>query len=216
MSEIKNVSHVDDADIDEILGRTPPGEKLSSLLTHMESCNDCRIRVERVRSLYGALSALPREGDVPASVRQKLQRVPERNSPILYGRAMRIAAAVALFAAGMAAQSWIHAIRNPIVIEQPPGFGANIPDATLAVQRAGSEYVAALAKLNASVDARPDDRRQSALGREVVMSTLLGAATEAARNTDHDPMAVSAASAVRSARQNAIDSQHLNLRRTEN
>jgi hypothetical protein len=215
MSEIKNVSHVDDAGIDEILARTPPGEKLSSILTHVESCKDCRIRVERVRSLYGALSGLPREGDVPASVRQRLRRVPERNS-ILYGRAMRIAAAAALFAAGMAVQSWIHAIRNPTAIEQPPGFGANIPDATLAVQRAGSEYVAALARLNASLDARPDARRQSALGREVVMSTLLGAATEAARNTDHDPMAVSAASAVRSARQNAINSQNLDLRRTEN
>jgi hypothetical protein len=216
MNEIKSLAHLDDSDIDEILGRTPPGERLSGIQTHVESCKDCRTRVERVRSLYGALSKLPRDGSVPDSIHGQLLRAPKRKSLMLPGGAMKIAAAAVLFATGMAVQSWTHAIRNPTTAEQPSSFGGSIPDATLAVQNAGTEYVAALARLNASFDARPQDRRKNALGREVAMSTLLGAVTEVARNADRDSMAVHAANAVRSARQSAIDAQNLNLRRTEN
>jgi hypothetical protein len=216
MSEIKNVSHVDDSDIDEILGRTPPREHLSSILSHVENCSDCKIRVESVRSLYGSLSDLPREGNVPVSVRRQLIRGPGRSSLELSGWALRIAAAAAFFAAGMAVQHWTQPIANRTTTEHRSGLEGSIPDATLAVQQTGTEYVAALARLNSSFEARPQDHRLSALGREVVMSTLLGAATEAARNAGRDSMAVNAASAVRSARQNAINAQHLNLQGTEN
>jgi hypothetical protein len=141
---------------------------------HVEQCGECAGYVQRVRSLAAELRALPtiarRVPPIEASVaRRAAMRVHgtpwRRLSPL-----MAAGAAAVIFGAGVLVGAAAH--RAPGPASPPP---TDLRPA-LDVQQAGTSYIAALVRLNAS--AGGDDARVT-YGREVALATLYGAAAEA-------------------------------------
>lgn len=141
-----------------------PADERAVIAMHIERCGDCAAYVQRVRSLAQSLRTLPRTA----------QRVPpfaarRRTAPWVSMSALRAAAVAALiFSAGVAVGT---ATRGAPGEPSPPPTEIR---PALDVQRAGTSYIAALARLNASGDDAP-----AVYGREVALATLYGAAAEA-------------------------------------
>jgi hypothetical protein len=94
---------------------------------------------------------------------------------------LQIAAALALFAGGVVVgQRW----GEPQPVAPPPPMTASPLDAAAEVQRAGTEYVTALSRLDATAGALERDQ-----GVDAALSALQGAAYELVRLRPHDPQA---------------------------
>lgn len=107
---------------------------------------------------------------------------------------LRLAAAVLIFASGVAVgRVW----DRPGSAAAPPGVQDPLAAAS-EVQRAGTEYVAAVAALR--VEPRAEVRDQ---GREAALSTLVGAAHELARMSPENESASQLLSTASRARQSA-------------
>ena len=131
---------------------------------HLERCGDCAAYVQRVRSLAASLRALP-----TAARRVPPVAARPRSAPWWGTSTLRAAAVAALiFSAGVAVGTAARGTPG----ESPPPPTDIRP--ALDVQRAGTSYIAALVRLNASGDGAP-----AVYGREVALATLYGAAAEA-------------------------------------
>jgi hypothetical protein len=120
--------------------------------------------VQRVRSLAESLRALP-------TTAQRIPPVSARPHVSNWSTASTLKAAVVaalIFGAGVAVGTATGGARG----ESAPPPTEIRP--ALDVQRAGTSYIAALARLNAS-----DDDSPAVYGREVALATLYGAAAEA-------------------------------------
>ena len=141
---------------------------------HIDRCGECAEYVRRVRSLNEKLRALPTTArKVPSMDAEIAQRAsaPPRGAPWRsLSPLMAAAVAAVIFGAGVAVGSATR--RAPGVAEPPP---TELRPA-LDVQQAGTSYIAALVRLNAS--ARGNDAG-AMYGREVALATLYGAAAEA-------------------------------------
>ena len=125
---------------------------------HIERCGACAGYVQRVTSLTDSLRTLPTTARrIPPIVHRKSM------SPL-----MAAAAAAVIFSAGVAVGT---ATRGTPGASSPPPTDIR---PALDVQRAGTSYIAALARLNASGDDAP-----TVYAREVALATLYGAAAEA-------------------------------------
>lgn len=169
--------------LDAILGTASDSAALIPAEQHVATCSECALLVEQTRALYSALAGLPQEGTLPPNLREAMvaPRTATQIRPRLGGlvrgnpgwaTTLRIAAAVSLFVAGAAVGAV--AVRSRTVA--PIATGA---DAVLRVQELGSAYVEAVAQLERT--SRNTNIGERTLAQEVVLSTLSGAAQEAAR-----------------------------------
>lgn len=113
---------------------------------------------------------------------------------------LRLAAALLLFASGVAVgHVWGRSsVETPAVVQEESPLAPAVE-----VQRAGTEYVAALAALRS--EPRAEIRGQ---GREAALSTLLGAAHELTRMTPEDDTASQVLSTVSRARDGKVRAVH--------
>ncbi len=133
---------------------------------HIERCGDCAGYVRRVASLTESLRTLPTTARRIPAIAARTQSAPWWTMSTL--RAAAVAALI--FSAGVAVGT---------VTRGTPGESSPPPTdirPALDVQRAGTSYIAALVKLNASGN---DDDASAIYGREVALATLYGAAAEA-------------------------------------
>lgn len=186
--------------IEEILDLLVPGaEPNAETEAHLEECDECRSRVEIQRPLQERLNALPREAEPPRdlwpAVRERVAAEPARNAVHrgALGRAvvrpwrvaaLRAAAAVAVFVLGVAvgrATDGSGTGRSRSVADGDPLRAAAV------VQRAGTDYVAAVARFRSIAGDRPTPLAEQA--REAALSAVHGAAYELTRLRPGDPTA---------------------------
>lgn len=162
--------HLTEADVYEIAVGSEPSPTVEA---HLASCHACRREVAATRRLLAAVEDLDPRVEAPADLeRILLERLggERRAWAGARGWMWRAAAAILLFAAGAVAHAAWDAGRRP-GFEAPAGSSP-----TLAVQRAGTEYVASIARLVAdSGRLSPEDLRA---GREVALAAMSGAAFE--------------------------------------
>ena len=145
---------------------------------HAEACAACAAEVSSARRVLAAVEGLDAAVDPPAGLARKLDAMPlpPRSASTPRGAGsrapwLRAAAAVVLFGAGAAAHAaWIDS-RDA----RSPDLPAPVPP-VLAAQQAGTEYVAAIARLVA--DSSRLSERERSLGREVGLAAMVGAAYE--------------------------------------
>ncbi|MGQ0714897.1 MAG: anti-sigma factor family protein [Gemmatimonadaceae bacterium] len=169
---------------------------------HVDRCAECAAYVRRIRSLAEALHRLPATARrIPPVERSIARRIAERPRVERWMSASPLkaaAAALVIFGAGLA--TGIATTRGAPAESSPPP--TDIREA-LDVQRAGTSYIAALAKLNATM--RDDDARV-VYGREVALATLYGAAAEAVGPLGPDPAASELLTLARTVRERAAQS----------
>ncbi len=143
--------------------------------------------------LSSLVDALPREGGPGDLLEERTVRALRAAGLLgrrrIVGRASIIgaaAAAVALFASGLAAGQWIGS-RNAaqMLVAQR---NAGLQQTAAVVERTGSAYVAALAALAESQQSRTST--DALYARETAMSTLHEAANQMVRLAPNDPVAV--------------------------
>ncbi|HUF89597.1 MAG TPA: hypothetical protein VMR66_06415 [Gemmatimonadota bacterium] len=138
--------------------------------------------IDRDRELEARLGRAPREAEPardlwPAVARAIADPAAGSSRSARWRTPLRIAAAIALFAGGVVVgQRWERPAPLPAAAETPYGTAAE-------VQRAGSEYVTALARLRAGGVGEWDQ------GVDAALSTLQGAAYELVRLRPDDPQA---------------------------
>ncbi|HEU4453571.1 MAG TPA: zf-HC2 domain-containing protein [Longimicrobium sp.] len=169
---------------------------------HLAECGECAAQAARIHSLAAALSALPRAGeparDLWPAVAQRTVDAPDRvipfpaaarlrRSPSSSVALQRAAAAVLLFVGGVGVGRVTRAPAEPAttiaVAEQP----ATPMEAAAQVQRAGTEYVAAVAAFASLTDSASEGER--AQGREAAFAAMYGAAKELTRVPARDSSA---------------------------
>ena len=150
--------------------------------------------IERDRELEERLARAPREAAPARDLWPSLARAigtdpaferPHGRERMDVGRRrvfrvpLQTAAALALFAGGVVVgQRW----GEPQPAAPPPPVTAGPLDAAAEVQRAGTEYVTALSRLDATAGALERDQ-----GVDAALSALQGAAYELVRLRPHDP-----------------------------
>lgn len=142
--------------IEAYVDGTATAEERRVVVDHVERCDDCAAYVQRVTSLTGSLRMLP-------TTARKIPPITRRRS---MSPLVAAAAAAAIFTAGVAVGT---ATRGGPEASSPPPTDLR---PALDVQRAGTSYIAALARLNATDGS-------AVYGREVALATLYGAAAEA-------------------------------------
>lgn len=171
---VSQPSHPDPLLLDAYVDGTAAGNELQIVGEHIERCAECAEYVQRVRLLADELRALPTmarrippiAGDVAGRVAARTHGAGWRIASPL----MAAAAAAVIFGAGVAVGS---AARRPPEAASPPPTDLR---PALDVQQAGTSFIAALVRLNASGGG--NDVR-AVHGREVALATLYGAAAEA-------------------------------------
>ncbi len=180
--EMKEDAHLTELEIHET---ALAGEARHDRAHHVTRCAGCAVAVEETRRLLASLEALGPEVEVPGELDDRLMRrigvsssdatKPRTNvGKISVGSwLLRAAAALILFGSGVAA----HALwSGPGVPTSPAVTEAPTPGPALALQRAGTEYVAAIARLVADSSRLPEAELRR--GREVAIATMSGAAFE--------------------------------------
>lgn len=181
------IEHLTDVEIYEIAA----GETVSvPVAEHASACAECAGEIAAVRRLLGDIELLEGAVEIPTGLERRLARRLDALSVSRHPSATRrpgqgfrwlagAAAAVLCFAAGAAFQAtWSSAETSTYADAES---STEVPR-TLAVQRAGTSYVAAIAEL--STDPSSDLRT----GREVALSTMSGAAFELRRLAEGDPV----------------------------
>lgn len=152
---------------------------------HIAGCIRCAAAVEETRSLLDSLEAIGPESNVPGELEDRLMRRIRMASseltkpghavgkPGIRSWLLRAAAALILFASGVATHSvWSGSDAPGSAIVAPPPA----PGPTLALQKAGTEYVSAIARLVADSSRLSEAERRR--GQEVAFAAMSGAAFE--------------------------------------
>lgn len=185
------IEHLTDVEIYEVAA----GEAASALVTeHALACAECAGEIDAVRRLLDNVERLEGAVATPIPLERRLARrldaLPaSRHSPSILPavRGLRwltgAAAAVLCFAAGAVSHAaWSSA---GTATNADAGLTTELPR-SLAVQRAGTSYVAAIADL--ATDSGRLSRSDLRTGREVALSAMSGAAFELRRLTAGDPV----------------------------
>ena len=197
--------HPDQLRLEGYVDDTIPREEAQSVAEHLGHCEECARYVERIRSLNQALGALPAEARATPPVEQLAAAIVSRKTRGAHrarwldrSRALLAASAVLIFAAGVAAGMATTRGGSADIESAPAGLRP-----VLDVQHAGTSYIAALVKLNASSGG---DEQAAAYGREVALATLYGAAAEAVDYLPSDSVASELLAAARAARERVVHS----------
>lgn len=174
------MNHVSDEEILDLLSPgDPPGPEIRA---HLEGCPECRARIEAERSLSARLDDLPREVDPPRDLWPDVRESVEAETPLAEDvrpawvrPALRAAAAVAIFVLGAAVGRSL----GPEAPETDP-YGSDDPfAAAAAVQRAGTDYVTAVARFRAVAAESSSPVVEQA--RDAALAAVHGAAWELSR-----------------------------------
>lgn len=172
---------------EQILDLVAPGaEPTEEIRDHLAACPRCRSRLEAERPLSDRLDALPRETDPPLDlwpdVRDGIAGDRRGADTARIGRvtpsrgwarpALRAAAVVALFLLGAAVGRWSGSVETGAdrAASDDPLVAAS------EVQRAGTEYVAAVARFRATARDAPSATVDQAW--DVALAAVHGAAWE--------------------------------------
>jgi anti-sigma factor RsiW len=188
--------HPTEAELHDHADGLLPEADAARMEAHLAECGECAAFSARVRSLAAALSALPRAGD-PArdlwpAVAARTVEAPEgvipfptaaaraRRDPSRVVVLQRAAAAVLLFAGGVGVGRVTGTRAEPApapiaAVGQP----ASPMEAAARVQRAGTEYVAAVAAF-ASLTGTANEGEMMQ-GRDAAFAAMYGAAKELTR-----------------------------------
>lgn len=173
--------HLSDLEIYEIAA---DGTVEPAVIAHASSCAICADEVAAMRQVLGAVERLQPSVEPPADIEHRLARRIDEMSPRWQVRGHRptrssrwlvgAAAAVVCFAAGVAAHAaWVPARQGPpAAADGPP---AETP-AALDLQRAGTDYVAAIAVMVADSSRLSSEDLRT--GREVALAAMSGATSE--------------------------------------
>lgn len=200
------IYHVSEEDLHEFAGGELPPERRDEVAAHLEACACCRAAAEPLLALTARLSALPRLAEpetdpwpalharlasgqasyrAPAATVISLdQRRARRKLPAWAARA---AAAAAVFAVGFGGGRLTGTSGTGGVVLAPDTVVTALQAAGV-VQRAGAEYVAAVARFVAL--SRGGDTVAAAQGREAALAACRGAARELTLLRPDDSLAV--------------------------
>lgn len=174
--------HLTDEEVLDFMGA---GEETSpQAREHLRTCPSCRSRIEAEQPLADRLNALPREADPPRDLwpdlRERIEAEPRGRSWLR--PALAAAAAVSIFLLGMA----VGRAGGPTEVTTGlDGRGPVDPMAAAAeVQRTGTEYVAAVARLRATAAGSGGPVAEQARG--AALAAVHGAAWELARMSPGD------------------------------
>jgi anti-sigma factor RsiW len=202
--------HISDDDLHDYAGGELPLDAMDAVALHLDHCADCRARAEPLLALTARLSALPRlatpAADGWCALHARLVREEAASAPA----AVPVATVVSLDAhrRRRTLAAWVPQAAAAALL-LGIGFGggrlSGTPDsreallvaadtvatamtAAIRVQRAGSEYVAAVAHFVAATHGR--DSLVTSQGREAAIAACYGATRELTRLRDDDSSAV--------------------------
>lgn len=195
--------HLTEREILDLLahGVKPEGE----VREHLEACPECRTRLEAEEPLAARLDALPGELDPPRDLWPLVtSRIEDEGSRPRNGRfgwtrpALRAAAAIAIFVLGAAVGRTLGPASpddGRYAVEDPLAAAAE-------VQRAGTDYVAAVARFRAVAGTSSPVADQA---RDVALAAVHGAAWELSRLRPGDATAREILALARASRPAAED-----------
>jgi anti-sigma factor RsiW len=196
--------HPTEAELHDHADRLLPEADAARMDAHLAECDECASFVARAHSLAAALSALPRAGDPArdlwADIEARTTDVPEgvipfpspaarvRREPSRSVVLQRAAAAVLLFVGGVGVGrvtgTRAEPAPQPIAAAEQP---ATPMEAAARVQRAGTEYVAAVAAFTSFSGSASE--REMMQGRDAAFAAMYGAAKELTRVPARDSSA---------------------------
>jgi len=201
-------THLSEEQLHDFAGAELAPEEMEAATAHLEACAPCRARLEPLLSLTARLAALPRaaapaadgwcalharlradEAASPSSAVPMGTMVPldaHRRRRALAGWVPQAAAAALLLGVGFGGGRLAGAPRPGEVLAVADTV-ATAMEAAVAVQRAGTEYVAAVAKL---VAAAGGDTLGVGKGRAAAIAACYGATRELTRLRDGDSSAM--------------------------
>lgn len=202
--------HLSDDDLHDYAGGELSPDGMARAAAHLESCAACRALAEPLMALTARLSALPRlatpaadgwsalharlvaeeAATAPASVPKvvSLDAHRRRRGPALSGWVPQAAAAALLLGVGFGGGRLSRPADTAAAMEIAADTVVTAMQAAVRVQRAGTEYVAAVAQFVAS--SRGSDSLMAAQGREATIAACYGASRELTRLRDGDSSAV--------------------------
>jgi len=198
--------HLSDDDLHDFAGGELPPARMEEAAAHLDACAACRATAEPLIALTARLATLPRAGDPagdlwPAlharlaaetrAVQLPVTRVvsldEHRRRRALPAWAAHAAAAAVVFTLGFGGGR-LTGTGEAAAMLAAADTVATAMDAALRVQRAGTEYVAAVAHFVAA--ARGGDSLAAAEGREATIAACYGASRELTRLRTDDSSAV--------------------------
>lgn len=199
--------HISDDDLHDYAGGELDPGAMDRVAAHLDGCADCRARAEPLLALTARLAALPRlaapAGDGWCALHARLVReeaaaaVPvakvmsldaHRRRSALPAWVPQAAAAALLLGMGFGGGRLSAAPNGRDALLVAADTVATAMQAAVLVQRAGTEYVAAVAQFVAST--RGGDSLAAAQGREATIAACYGATRELTRLRGDDSSAV--------------------------
>ena len=205
--------HISDDDLHDYAGCELSAEAMEAVALHLEDCADCRARAEPLLALTARLAALPRlatpAADGWAALQARLRAEDAASAPAAVPVAVakvvsldahrrrrtafpvwvpQAAAAALLLGIGFGGGRLSGTPAGTQAITVAADTVATAMHAAIRVQRAGSEYVAAVAQFVAATHG--GDSLAAAQGREATIAACYGATRELTRLRDDDSSAV--------------------------
>ena len=203
--------HISDDDLHDYAGGELPLQAMDAVSAHLEDCADCRARAEPLLALTARLSALPRVANPAADgwcalhARLVAEEVASAPPAVAVGKVISLdahrsrraslsawvpqaAAAALLLGIGFGGGRLSGAPNSREAMLVAADTVATAMAAAVRVQRAGTEYVAAVANFVAA--SRGGDSLMAAQGREATIAACYGASRELTRLRDDDSSAV--------------------------
>jgi anti-sigma factor RsiW len=200
--------HLTDEELHDYAGGELDPRRMDEAAAHLDGCADCRARAEPLIALTARLAALPRAADsaadgwdalharlraeaasaAPVAGTKVVALDAHRRRPALTGWMPRAAAAAVLLGVGFGGGRLSRAARPADAVLMAADTVATAMQAAALVQRAGTEYVAAVAQFVAA--SRGGDTLVAAQGREATIAACYGASRELTRLRGDDSSAV--------------------------
>jgi hypothetical protein len=184
MTETDEIRHLTEVQIYE-LATGESGE--AGTERHVVSCERCASQVAETRRLLATLETFdPRlapPGRLEAELARRIRADRDGRGPSRLRALAGLAAAIICFAVG----AFSHALWTESRDRPAPSPVPDAPTPSLAIQRAGTEYVAAIATLADEMTGATAEELRT--GREVALAAMSGAAFELRRLDDSDRQA---------------------------
>lgn len=202
--------HICDDDLHDFAGCELAPAAMEAVALHLDGCAECRVRAEPLLALTTRLATLPRQADPAAdgwcALHTRLVRMEAASAPaaVPVGKVVSLparrrraplpawvpqaAAAALLLGAGFGGGRLSGTPDSREAMLVTADTVATAMSAAIRVQRAGTEYVAAVAHF--VVAARGGDSLVAAQGREATIAACYGATRELTRMPGDDSSAV--------------------------
>lgn len=198
--------HLSDDDLHDYAGGELSPRRMAEAAAHLDACDACRAAAAPLMALTARLAALPRAGDTAADLwpalhtrlaeEERSAQVPvarvisldeRRTRRMMPAWAAHAAAAAVVFTLGFGGGR-LSGTGDAAAMLVAADTVATAVEAAARVQRAGTEYVAAVAQFVAF--ARGGDSLAAARGRQATLAACYGASRELTRLRADDTSAV--------------------------